>query len=136
MSGLPPRKPPVETFDLEPRVLDVTDDADAEVVAALSSDTARRTLSELYTEPATQSALADRVGTSIQNVGHHLDRLVAIGLVTVIEQYCSENGCGMDVYAPANRTVIFVAGDLHIITGSWDTAREAGLENAAVQSSE
>jgi DNA-binding transcriptional ArsR family regulator len=134
MSGLPPRKPPVETFDLEPRVLDVTDDADAEMVAALSSDTARRTLSELYTEPATQSALADRVGTSIQNVCHHLDRLVATGLVTVIEQCCSENGYGMDVYAPANRTVF--SGGLDIITGSCGTAREAGLENAAVQSSE
>ena len=35
--------------------------------------------------PATQSELADRVNTSIQNVDYHLENLPAAGLVEVVD---------------------------------------------------
>ena len=86
MSGLLPRKPPVQAPESDPRVLDIMAGETAAVVTALPSDTARAILAELDEEPATQSELADRTEISIQNIGCHLDRLVDADLVAVVEQ--------------------------------------------------
>ena len=137
MSGLLPRKPPVKEPDSEPRVLDIMAEETAAVVTVLSSDTARTILSELHDEPATQSELADRTGISIQNVGYHLGRLADAELVAVVEQWHSEKGRTMDVYAPADAPLVLVSGDdmpsvgtSETPTESQDSAGEPGLQTS------
>ncbi|QSG05585.1 ArsR/SmtB family transcription factor [Halapricum desulfuricans] len=94
----------------EPRVIGVdSDDAD-DVIAALSSDTARRLLAELHEEPAPPSELADRVDTSLQNAQYHLEKLQSAGAVSVVDTAYSEKGREMDVYAPADKPLVIFAG--------------------------
>jgi predicted transcriptional regulator len=109
MSGLLPREPPVEQPE-QPQVVGLGDGDSADVFSVLSSDTARSVLGRLYREPATQSELADELGTSIQNVGYHIEQLVAADLVTVVDSWYSEKGRDMDVYAPAGDPLVLVAG--------------------------
>jgi len=126
MSGLLPRKPPVHAPEPDPRILDIMADETAAVVTALSSDTARAILAELDDKPATQSALADRAGISIQNVGYHLDRLVDADLVAIVDQWRSEKGRTMDVYAPANAPIVLVPGDSIPSAGTCETPTGSG----------
>lgn len=115
MSALLPHKPPVER-DTESQIVSL-DDADSDAVfTVLSSDAARSVLRELYQGPATQSELADRVDTSIQNVSYHLGNLVEADLVDVVDQWYSEKGREMDVYAPSGSPLVLVVG------GDEDTA--------------
>ncbi|WP_435126491.1 ArsR/SmtB family transcription factor [Halobaculum sp. D14] len=94
----------------EPRVLGVdADDAD-DVLAALSSDTARQVLATLHDDPGPASDVAGRVDTSLQNAQYHLKRLRDAGLVEVAGTAYSEKGREMDVYAPADRALVLVAG--------------------------
>lgn len=93
----------------------------ADVFSVLSSDTARSVLGRLYRDPATQSELAEELGTSIQNVAYHIERLVAADLVTVVDSWYSEKGRDMDVYAPAGDPLVLVAGR----RDELDDAREA-----------
>jgi len=109
MSLLPSRDP--ATPDAEPRVIGVdSEDAD-DVLSALSSDTARRLLSELNREPAPPAELADRVDTSLQNAQYHLNKLQDAGAVEVVDTAYSEKGREMDVFAPANQPLVICAGD-------------------------
>jgi DNA-binding transcriptional ArsR family regulator len=87
MSALLPRKPPVERSGTDSQVVSLYDDDSDAVFSVLSSEVARRVLAELYRDPATQSELADRVGTSIQNVSYHLDNLADAGLVDVVDEF-------------------------------------------------
>ena len=115
MSALLPHKPPVER-DTESQVVSLSDtDSDA-VFTVLSSEAARSVLRELYRGPATQSELADRVDTSIQNVSYHLGNLTDAGLVDIVDQWYSEKGREMDVYAPSGSPLVLVVG------GDEDTA--------------
>jgi len=125
MSGLLSQKPPVNVPEQAPRVLDIMAEETAAIVTALSSDTARAILSELSHEPATQSELADRVDISIQNVGYHLNRLVDTNLVTVVEQWRSEKGRTMNVYAPADASLVLVTGDGMTNAGTCETPTES-----------
>ena len=111
MSALLPQKPPVERSGSDSRVVSLGDDGSDAVFSVLSSTVARRVLAELYRSPATQSELADRVDTSIQNVSYHLDNLVDAGLVDVVDEWYSEKGREMDVYAPAGSPLVLVVGD-------------------------
>jgi DNA-binding transcriptional ArsR family regulator len=111
MSQLLPRKPPVERPDDGARVVGLDDGDSGAVFSVLSSAVARGILTELYRTPATQSELADRVDTSIQNVDYHLDKLVMADLVDVVDQWYSEKGIEMDVYAPTGDPLVLVAGD-------------------------
>jgi DNA-binding transcriptional ArsR family regulator len=113
MSQLLPRKPPVDRPDDEPRVVRLDDRDSGDVFSVLSSEVARSILTELYRDPATQSELADRVDTSIQNVKYHLDGLADAGLVEVVDQWYSDKGAEMDVYAPNCGPLVLVAGDRH-----------------------
>ncbi|WP_436930698.1 ArsR/SmtB family transcription factor [Halosimplex halobium] len=128
MSHLLPRKPPVERSDGEPEVVGLDGVESGAVFSALAPELARSILSELYREPSTQSELADRVDTSIQNVSYHLDSLVEAGLVTVVDRWYSEKGTEMDVYAPDGDPLVLVAGD----EGALDDARRAVADGAAV----
>jgi len=108
--SLLPSTPDVSA-DGEPRVVGVdSEDAD-ELLAALSSDTARRIVAELHENPEPPSKIADRVDSSLQNVQYHLGRLDDAGVVEVVGTAYSEKGREMDVYAPADQPLVIVAAE-------------------------
>lgn len=115
--------------DEDPTVV-ALDDADADgVFDALSPGTAQEILAELQRKPLPASRVADRVGTSLQNVRHHLTKLEDNGIVAVAGTEYSEKGIEMDVYAPAGPVVI-VLGDLDAFdadVGGEDA--DAGVES-------
>ena len=117
MSALLPQRPPVERPDRESQVVSLADAGSDDVFSVLSSTVARNLLTELYQRPATQSELADNLDTSIQNVSYHLDNLVDAGLVDVVDQWYSEKGREMDVYAPDGGSLVLVVGDADAIDG-------------------
>jgi DNA-binding transcriptional ArsR family regulator len=97
--------------DSEPRVIGLdSEDAD-DLLAAMSSGTARQILSALHETPATPSELADTVDTSIQNVQYHLENLEEAGAIEIADTVYSEKGREMNVYAPADSPLVVVAGD-------------------------
>ena len=111
MSLLPSRPDDPQPEDAEPRIVDVdSEDAD-DVLAALSSKTARELLTELHEQPAPPSELAERVDTSVQNAQYHLDKLRNAGAVEVVDTAYSEKGREMDVFAPADQPLVIYAGD-------------------------
>lgn len=101
----------VEPASTEPIVLDLESEQAGAVLAALSSATARDIVKALHDEPATLSAVADRVDTSRQNAQYHLKQLQAVDAVTVIDTLYSEKGREMKVYAPAGEPLVIVSGD-------------------------
>jgi DNA-binding transcriptional ArsR family regulator len=108
MSLLPSK--PEFVSDAGPRVVGVdSEDADA-LMSALSSETARRLLSELHAEPAPPAELSNRVDTTLQNTQYHLSNLEDAGAVEVIGTAYSEKGREMDVYAPADQPLVIFAG--------------------------
>lgn len=104
-----PSKPAVEQDDVEPAVVDFSEDSN-EIFSVLQSATARRILAELYDEPAVASELADRVGTSVQNIHHHLGNLRDAGIIEVAEIGYSSKGNEMKIYAPAGDPLTIVVG--------------------------
>lgn len=93
-----------------PRVLDLDSPQGEEAIAALSSETARTLLSELYDGPATPPELREAVGTSLQNVHYHLEQLQEAGLVNEAGVSYSEKGTEMTVFEPAGEALLVVAG--------------------------
>lgn len=112
MAGLLPSSPDTSGVeDAEPRVIGIEgDDADA-LIGALSSETARSLLAALHDEPATPSAVAARVDTSLQNAQYHLGKLEAADLIREVGTAYSEKGREMSVYAPADAPLVVVAGN-------------------------
>ncbi|SHH13249.1 ArsR/SmtB family transcription factor [Halobaculum gomorrense] len=96
--------------DRDPRVIGVDGDDADDVLAALSSDTARAILSALHDSPGPASDVADRVDSSLQNTQYHLKRLREAGVVEVVDTVYSQKGREMDVYAPADGPLVLVAG--------------------------
>jgi DNA-binding transcriptional ArsR family regulator len=118
MADLLPSSPNVSGVDgAEPRVIGLDSDAADDLLSALSSRTARRLLAELHEEPATPSALADRVDTSLQNAQYHLGKLEDAELIEVADVAYSAKGREMRVYAPADRALVVVAGREEDTTG-------------------
>lgn len=125
MSGLLPSTPDLSAApDPDPRVIGLDSDDAADLVAALSSDTARSVLTALHDEPATPSAVAERVDTSLQNAQYHLEKLEAADLIEEVDTIYSEKGREMSVYAPTN-------GPLVVFPGSDEDA--LGLERLLKQ---
>jgi len=112
MARLFPSRPDGSTDpDSDPRVIGLdSEDAD-DLLAAMSSETARTLLSSLHEAPATPSELADRVDTSLQNAQYHLGNLEDAGAIEVVDTVYSEKGREMNVYAPADSPLVVVAGD-------------------------
>ncbi|MFC4450651.1 ArsR/SmtB family transcription factor [Halorussus aquaticus] len=101
----------------EPRVIGVdSDDAD-DLLGALSSGTARELLAALHEDPATPSALADTIDTSLQNTQYHLEKLEDADVIQVVDTVYSEKGREMKVYAPADRPLVVFAGNEEKATG-------------------
>jgi len=110
MSGLLPSEPDIDDDDGEPRVVGVdSEDAD-ELLAALSSGTARKLIATLHETPSTPSELADAVGTSLQNVQYHLEKFEDANLVEVRGSRYSEKGREMSIYGPTDRPLVLFAG--------------------------
>ncbi|SDL98366.1 Helix-turn-helix domain-containing protein [Halogranum gelatinilyticum] len=105
----------------DPRVIGVDSDAADDLLAALSSRTARRLLSELHEEPGSASDLADRVDTSLQNAQYHLEKLESADLIEVGDTVYSEKGREMKVYVPVDRALVVVAGREEDTTGLQTT---------------
>jgi DNA-binding transcriptional ArsR family regulator len=110
MSLLPSRLDVSSSPD-EPRVLDIDGDAAGDTFAALGSETAREMLSLIYEEPRTPAELEDHVGTSLQNVHYHVDRLEDADLIEPAGTGYSEKGNEMTVYGPASEAVVLFAGE-------------------------
>lgn len=96
--------------DAGPRVIGIDDDVADDLLAAMSSGTARRLLAALHEEPAAPSELADQVDTSLQNTQYHLGKLEAAGVVEVVDTVYSEKGREMKLYGPTDRPLVVVAG--------------------------
>jgi DNA-binding transcriptional ArsR family regulator len=95
----------------EIRVLPLEDEEAARLINCLTTDTARSTLASLQRESATASELADAVGTSLQNVRHHLERLQEAGLVRVVGTRYSVKGREMKVYGTTKDSLVVCVGD-------------------------
>ena len=132
MSALLPRKPPVEET-VDEQVVTLDGQGSDAVFSVLSSTVARSVLDELYHGPATQSELANRLDTSIQNVSYHLDNLVDAGLVDVVDQWYSEKGREMDVYAPEGSPLVLVVGDDELAEGESATNADRNPAEMAPQ---
>ncbi|WP_435095877.1 ArsR/SmtB family transcription factor [Halarchaeum sp. P4] len=105
------------------RLLGIDEEAADEVFDALSSRTARAILAAVYEEPRPASDLADAADTSLQNTRYHLDSLRDAGLVTVADTWYSERGTEMKVYAPANDSVVVMAGDEETTRSAFDALK-------------
>ncbi|WP_435073207.1 ArsR/SmtB family transcription factor [Halorubrum sp. HHNYT27] len=110
MSRLFPSLPDATPDDREPRIVGVDDEDADDLIAALSSETARNILTCLHDEPATKSEIAAEVDTSLQNVQYHLAKLDGADLVDVVDTTYSEKGREMDVYAAADEPLVLFAG--------------------------
>ncbi|WP_181685865.1 ArsR/SmtB family transcription factor [Halorhabdus salina] len=111
MSRLLPGRPDPATEDREPTMLALDDDRADEVFDALGSETARTILQSLHADPKPASELTAEVDTTLQNVRHHLTKLEAADLVTVVDTWYGENGAEMDVYAPTDEALVLFAGE-------------------------
>jgi len=107
---LPRRGERGETAD-EPRVLGLTEGAADEAFAALSSETARRVLALVYDEPRTPVEIREEIGTSLQNVHYHVEKLESADLIESVGTDYSAKGNEMNVYAPTSEALVLVAGE-------------------------
>lgn len=121
MADLLPSTPDTSAAETTaPRVIGLGDEEADTLLEALSSETARTILDELHADPAPVSELASRCETTIQNTQYHIEQLAEAGLIEVIDTAYSEKGREMDVYAPADRPLVVVAGD----TTQADTVKD------------
>jgi len=110
MSLLPSRGPDASASqDGDIQVVGVDEDVSA-VLDALASETAREILNAVYEEPATPSAIADRLGMSIQKVSYHLETLEEEELIAVAGTQYSEKGQEMTVYEPPDDPLVVFVG--------------------------
>jgi len=108
--SLLPSSPDISS-DGEPRVVGLDSEAADDLMAALSSETARRILVALHEEPVPPGELADRVDTSLQNAQYHLGKLEDAGAIEVVGTAYSEKGREMSVYGPADSPLVIFAGE-------------------------
>ncbi|ACV10638.1 ArsR family regulatory protein [Halorhabdus utahensis DSM 12940] len=107
---LPRRGERADTAE-EPRVLGLNEGAADEAFAALSSETARRVLSLIYDDPRTPVEVRDEIGTSLQNVHYHIEKLESADLIESVGTDYSAKGNEMNVYAPTSEALVLVAGE-------------------------
>ncbi len=103
--------------DSEPRLVGLESDEADDLMAALSSETARRLLAELHDEPAPPGELADRVDTSLQNAQYHLEKLESAGAVEAVGTAYSEKGREMTVFGPSDSPLVIYAGEQERASG-------------------
>ena len=96
--------------DLDPHLLDLTEESADDILSAISSLTARDILDVLYDEPRPASEIATALDSSVQNVSYHLERLEDADLVEVVDTWYSAQGREMAVYGPTNSALVLYAG--------------------------
>lgn len=94
----------------DPRIIGVDDESMDEVFDALSSDTARTILSEIYSDAVTPSEIRNRTDLSLQTISYHLSSLENAALIQVAGTEYSEKGREMNVYAPADDPCVVFVG--------------------------
>jgi DNA-binding transcriptional ArsR family regulator len=114
---LPSRPDSPDDGDKDPRVVGIDSEEVDDLLAAISSGTARSILAALHEDPSTPSEVADAADTSIQNAQYHLGNLEDAGLIEPAGTAYSEKGREMTVYAPADRALVVVAGQEDETTG-------------------
>jgi len=103
---------PADGDDESVRVCWIDDESADDLIGALAPQTARTILGAVHEEPRTASELADAADTSVQNVRHHVSKLVDAGLVESVDTRYSVKGREMTVYGPADdRVVVAVGGE-------------------------
>ncbi|MEF8840909.1 MAG: helix-turn-helix domain-containing protein [Haloarculaceae archaeon] len=108
--SLLPRRVESDRRPEDARVLDIEGEAADRAFEVLSSGTARRILTAIYEQPRTPPEVRDEVGTSLQNVHYHLDRLEEADLIEPAGVGYSEKGSEMTIYAPLSEAVVLFAG--------------------------
>lgn len=103
--------------DGDPRVVGLDSEEADDLMAALSSTTARRLVAELHEEPAPPGELADRVDTSLQNAQYHLENLEDADVIEVVGTAYSEKGREMRVYGPSDSPLVIFAGEKERASG-------------------
>jgi DNA-binding transcriptional ArsR family regulator len=94
----------------EPRVLGLAGEDADEAFDVLSSSTTREVLSMVYEQPSTPAEIRDEVGTSLQNVHYHVDKLEDADLIEAAGTGYSEKGTEMTIYAPTSEAIVLFAG--------------------------
>jgi len=110
MSGFFPFREETEDKTSGPQIIEIEDEVADDVFQALSSNTARAILSQLYKESKTASDLAQAVDISPQNTHYHLERLESAGLIESVDTWHSSRGKEMPVYAPTSDPLVVAAG--------------------------
>lgn len=111
--GLLPSRVFADPDPRAPRVLDIEGTDADRAFEALSSETARSILASIYEQPRTPTEVRGEVGTSLQNVHYHLDRLETAELIEPAGTGYSEKGNEMTVFAPRNEALVLFAGHDH-----------------------
>lgn len=92
--------------DQSPRFVAIGSDESDEVLDALGSTTSRRIYRRILEDPATSSVVADEVGTSVQNVTHHVSNLEDAELIEPYGMRYSEKGREMTVWGATDSCVV------------------------------
>lgn len=92
--------------DQSPRFVAIGSDESDDVLDALGSATGRRIYRRVLEAPATPSAVADDVETSVQNVAHHVSNLEDAGLIEPVGMRYSEKGREMTVWGATDSCVV------------------------------
>jgi DNA-binding transcriptional ArsR family regulator len=110
MASALPHQPRVDHAPRKQTGITIADDEPADVLQALTSETAQKILRTLGDEPGTASDIADAVDTSLQNVQYHLNRLCETDLVEPVETWYSAKGKEMTVYALTTKRLVIELG--------------------------
>lgn len=76
------------------------------LVETLSCEKRRAILTHLSEEPTNPAGLAEQLGTSVQNVLYHIEKLQTAGLVQVAGTHYSPKGREMNVYTSARPAIV------------------------------
>jgi DNA-binding transcriptional ArsR family regulator len=101
----------VEHTPSERNDLTVDSDTPSDVLRTLSSETAQAILGTLGDEPKPVSEIAEAVGTSMQNVQYHIERLLKVNLIEPVDVWYSAKGREMSVYALTAEELLVQFGD-------------------------
>ncbi len=93
-----------------PRILGLDSEAADKAFEVLTASTTRAVLSIIYEQPSTPTEIHDEVGTSLQTVHYHLEKLEDAGLIEPAGDEYSENGTEMTLYAPVTEAIALFAG--------------------------
>ena len=92
------------------QIIEINDQAGADALDALASDTARDVFITVQNKPQTASDVANHVDISLQNAKYHLDNLREADLIDIAGTRYSRQGNEMNVYAPTKESFVLVAG--------------------------